>query len=147
MQALALRYEERLYERLAVVDNPALIKLSLPDFVDLMIDITEQHFRETPGYSAIYMEMQRTIPELQAVADSADAKLIQDLGTFFAQRNPGLEANDYEMISFVLVKAIGNLSWLSLYQEQPMQQRLIAEMKSFSLSYLRDRLLERQKNP
>lgn len=136
MQALVLQYEERLHQKLAILDNPDLVKLPLSVLVEQLIDITEQHFAENPGYFAIYMEAQGALPEVQAVGDAADAQLIRDFATLFAQRQAGLENADYEAIAFVLVKAISNLMWLSLTQEQPFRQRLVAEMKRFSLIYL-----------
>ncbi|MBO3458677.1 TetR/AcrR family transcriptional regulator [Aetokthonos hydrillicola Thurmond2011] len=136
MQALAARHEERLHQRLAVLDNPDLVELPLSILVDQFIDITQQHFSENPGYFAIFMQLQGEIPELKAVEDVADAQLIRDLATLLAQREPGLETADYEAIAFVLTKAISTLMWLSLSQEQPFRQRLVAEMKRFTLSYL-----------
>lgn len=136
MQALALRYEERLHQKLAILDNPELVKLPLSVLVKQLIDITEQHFSENPGYFAIFMEVQSVIPEVQAVGDAADAELIRDFATLLAQREAGLETADYEAIAFVLVKTISTLMWLSLSQEQPFRQRLVAETKRFALNYL-----------
>ncbi|BAZ00911.1 TetR family transcriptional regulator protein [Tolypothrix tenuis PCC 7101] len=136
MQALALRYEESLHQKLAILDNSELVKLPLSVLVEQLIDITEQHFSENPGYFAIFMEVQGAIPEVQAVGDAADAELIKDFATLLAQREAGLETADYEAIAFVLVKTISTLMWLSLNQEQQFRQRLVAEMKRFSLSYL-----------
>ncbi|MBD2165582.1 TetR family transcriptional regulator [Calothrix membranacea FACHB-236] len=136
VQALALRYEERLHQRLAILDNPELAKLPLSALVEQMIDITEQHFAENPGYYAIFMEVQGTLPEVQAVGDAADAQLIRDFATLLAQRQAELDTADYEAIAFVLVKAIGTLMWLSLSQEKAFRQRLVAETKRFTLNYL-----------
>ncbi|AKG22239.1 TetR/AcrR family transcriptional regulator [Calothrix sp. 336/3] len=136
MQALALRYEERLHQKLAIMDNSELVKLPLSVLVEQLIDITEQHFSENPGYFAIFMEVQSVIPEVQAVGDAADAELIRDFATLLAQREARLETADYEAIAFVLVKTISTLMWLSLSQEQPFRQRLVAEMKRFALHYL-----------
>ncbi|QIR35833.1 TetR/AcrR family transcriptional regulator [Tolypothrix sp. PCC 7910] len=136
VQALALRYEERLHQRLAILDNPELAKLPLSTLVEQMIDITEQHFTENPGYYAIFMEVQGTLPEVQAVGDAADAQLIRDFATLLAQRQAELDTADYEAIAFVLVKAIGTLMWLSLSQEKAFRQRLVAETKRFTLNYL-----------
>ncbi len=136
MQALALRYSELLHQRLAILHHPEWPKLPLSTFVDELIDITEQFFLEYPGYYEIFMEIQGVIPEVQAIEDAADAKLVGDLASLFAQREAGLAEVDYEAIAFVLVKAIGNLMWLSLSQEPPFRQRLIAQMKRFTLSYL-----------
>lgn len=136
MQALTLRYEERLHQKLAILNNPDLAQLPLSDLVNQLIDITEQHFHENPGYFAIFMEVQNAFPELQAIGDAADAQLIRDLAHLLAQRESGLDKADYEAIAFVLVKTISTLMWLSLNQEPSFRQRLVVEMKQFSLSYL-----------
>lgn len=136
IQALAMRYEEHLHQQLSILDNPVLAKLPLSVMVDQLIDITDQFFSENPGYYAIYMEVQGTVPEIQAVGDAADAQLIQDFASLLAQREAGLELADYEAIAFVLVKTIGTLMWLSLSQEQPFRQRIVAEVKRFTLTYL-----------
>ena len=39
-------------------------------------------------------------------------------------------------ISYVLVKEIGTLLWLSLSQEKLFRQRLVTETKRFTLKYL-----------
>ncbi|MBD2438660.1 TetR/AcrR family transcriptional regulator [Nostoc sp. FACHB-110] len=136
MQALAMRYEERLHQKLGILDNPDLVKLPLSVLVDQLIDISEQHFAENPGYYAIFMEVQGALPEVQAVGEAADAALIRDLASLFAQREAGLETTDYEAIAFILVKMIGTLLWLSLSQEKTFQPRLVAETKRLTLSYL-----------
>jgi AcrR family transcriptional regulator len=137
LQALALRYGELLHQQLLAIDNLDAPEVTpLPAYIDRLIDTTNQFFSEHPGYHAIFMEVQGTAPELEAIEADADAQLIQDLALSLRQRTPGLEAPDYEAIAFVLVKAIGTLLWLSLSQEKPFQQRLITETKRFALSYL-----------
>lgn len=136
VQALALRYGELLHQQLAVLDRVELATLSLSAYVDQLIDTTDRFFTEHPGYHAIFMEAQGTMPELEEIEEAADAHLIQDLARSLAQRDAALEPADYEAIAFVLVKAIGTLLWLSLSQEKPFRQRLVAETKRFTLNYL-----------
>ncbi len=141
MQAIALRHEENIHQKLAVLDNPELANLSLEVMVEQLIDITAQHFLDNPGYYAIFMELQSTIPELQAVGDVMDTQLMQDLASLLAKRvadlnTVNLETADYEAIAFIIVKAIGTLLWLSLSQEKTFQPRLVAETKRLALSYL-----------
>jgi AcrR family transcriptional regulator len=134
LQALAVRYGELLHQRLDVLNNAELAKLPLPAYVDQLIDVSDQFFSEHPGYYAIFMEVQGTMPELEEIEDAADALLIQDFATSLAQR--GLDPSDCEAIAFVLVKAIGTLLWLSLSQEKTFRQRLVVETKRLTLSYL-----------
>ncbi|MBI4781707.1 MAG: TetR family transcriptional regulator [Oscillatoriophycideae cyanobacterium NC_groundwater_1537_Pr4_S-0.65um_50_18] len=136
LQGLALRYNELLYQRLSELNTEALVTLPLTVYVDQMIDATDQFFTDYPGYYAIFMPLQGTIPELQEIEAAADAHLIQNMATELSLRNAGLESPDYEAIAFVLVKAIGNLLWLALGQEKPFRQRLVTETKRLTLHYL-----------
>jgi AcrR family transcriptional regulator len=136
LQALALRYAEKLHQELAVMDKPEFVTLSLSDYVNQLIDTTDRFFSENPSYHAIFMEVQGTMRELEAIDEAADAQLIKDLTSSLARRDASLEPADYEMIAFVLVKAIGTLLWLSLSQEKMLRQRLVAETKRLTLQYL-----------
>jgi AcrR family transcriptional regulator len=136
VQALALRYMEELHFRFAELDPQKVSLLSLSDYVEILIDTTAQFFIDRPGYHAIFMQVQGTIPELAEIEDAADARLIQDLSFSLAGRNPALSAIDLEAIAFVLVKAIGTLLWLSLSQEDNLRQKIVTETKRFTLNYL-----------
>lgn len=136
LQALALRYAEKLHQELAVVDKAELVPLSLSDYVNQLIDITDRFFTENPSYHAIFMEVQGTMRELEEIDEATDVKLIQDLASSLARRDAGLEPADCEAIAFVLVKAIGTLLWLSLSQEETFRQRLVVETKRLTLKYL-----------
>jgi AcrR family transcriptional regulator len=136
VQALALRYIEELHFRFAELDPNHIDRLSLGAYVELLIDTTAQFFTDRPGYHAIFMQVQGTIPGLAEIEDAADARLIQDLSISLAQRNLVLTPIDREAISFVLVKAIGTLLWLSLSQEEHLRQKIVTETKRFTLTYL-----------
>lgn len=140
VQALTVRYNQLLHERLAILDNAKLAQLPLSTYVEQLIDITSQFFDDYPGYYAIFMEVQGSVPEVQEVEETADAKLITDLATSLAQRDTGKDAADYEIVAFVIVKVIGPLVWLSLSQEKGFQQRLILEAKRLAFSYLQSYL-------
>jgi AcrR family transcriptional regulator len=136
LQALALRYAEQLHQRFVEIDPADLANMPLSTYVDWMIDATDQFFTDYPGYHAIFMQVQGTMPELDEIEAAADAQLIEDFATSLAQRYGDLDSADYEAIAFVLVKAIGMLLWLSLSQEPAFRQRLVAETKRLTLSYL-----------
>jgi AcrR family transcriptional regulator len=136
LRAIALRYGELLHQKFAAFDGVELAKLPLSTYVEKLIDTADQFFTDNPGYHAIFMEVQGTIPELEEIEEAADAQLIQDLVTSLSQRDSTLEPADYEAIAFVLVKAIGMLLWLSLSQEIRLRKRLVAETKRFTLNYL-----------
>ena len=122
LQALALRYTEMLHQRFMVLDPDEMTKLSLSNYVDRLIDATDRFFTDYPGYHAIFMQVQGTMPELEEIEAAADAQLIEDLATSLSQRYAALDPVDYEAIAFVLVKAIGTLLWLALSQEPSFRQ-------------------------
>lgn len=133
LEALAERYSDLLYQRFEALDTLETAQLPLADYVDQLINLSEQFFGEHPGYYAIFMEVQGTMPEV----DSAiDANLIQILVRQLPKRYPSLNAEDYEAIAFVLIKAIGNLLWLSLGQTADFHQRLLIEAKRLTFNYL-----------
>ena len=138
VQALAVRYTELLHQRYSRVDTDEIAALSLSTYVDRMIDTADQFFKDYPGYHAIFMETQGAIPELAEIDAAGDIRLIQKLAMHLSLRDSdsGLAAGDYEAIAFAIVKAIGNLLWLSLSQEPVFQQRLVAEAKRLAFNYL-----------
>ncbi len=136
LQALARHYGDLLQHRLSGLDSAEMAKLPLSTYVDRLIDTTDHFFTEHPGYYAIFMEAQGKIPELEEIEKATDAQLIQDLAMSLSQRYSELDPADYGAIAFVLVKAIGTLLWLSLSQDHPFRQRLVAETKRFTLAYL-----------
>ncbi len=136
VQALATRYMELLHQRFTALHTAETRCMPLPDYVERVIDATEQFFNDYPGYHAIFIQVQDTIPELEEIEEATDNHLIQDWAIILSQDYPGLEPADYETIAFMLVKAIGTLLWLSLSQERIFRQRLVAETKRLMLSYL-----------
>jgi AcrR family transcriptional regulator len=136
LQALALRYTEKLHQALLEFHQQANLELPLPLYVDQVINVTNRFFTAHPGYHAIFMEVQGTMPELGEIEATADAQLIQDFAEALSQRNPALTPEDCAAIAFVLVKTIGTLLWLALSQEDSFRDRLVAETKKLTLSYL-----------
>ncbi|PHX56744.1 TetR/AcrR family transcriptional regulator [Tychonema bourrellyi FEM_GT703] len=136
LQALTMRYMELLHQRFTELKTAETDNLPLSTYVDRMIDATDRFFIDHPGYHAIFMQVQGTMPELEAIETAADAQLIEDLATFLSLRNSNVEKTNYEAIAFVLVKAIGTLLWLALSEEQPFRQQLVTETKRLTLSYL-----------
>ncbi len=136
VQALAMQYMEQLHQRFVALDAADMTDLPLSNYVAQIIDATDQFFTDYPGYHAIFIQVQGIVPELAEIEDAADAQLIQNFATSLSQYYSGLDSTDYEAISFVLVKAIGTLLWLSLSQEKSFRQRLVTETKRFTLSYL-----------
>lgn len=136
LQALARRYTALLHQRFAELDANEITQLPLKTYIEQIIDATDQFFSDYPGYHAIFMQVQGTMPELDEIETAADAQLIEEFAKSLSQYDADLKPADYEAIAFVLVKAIGTLLWLSLSQEKHLRQRLVAETKRFTLHYL-----------
>jgi AcrR family transcriptional regulator len=132
VEALTMRYINLLHQRLTKINAD----MSLFSYVERTIDTVEQFFSDFPGYHAIFMQVQGTIPELEAIETAADARLVQTFAVILSQSYSGLDSVDYEATAFVLVKTIGTLLWLSLSQEESFRQRLVKETKRSILSYL-----------
>lgn len=136
LQALARRYTALLRQRFAELNSGEITQLCVKTYVEQIIDVIDQFFTDYPGYHAIFIQVQGTMPELDEIETAADAQLIEEFAKSLSQYNSELEPADYETISFVLVKAIGTLLWLSLSQDEHFRQRLVAETKRFTLNYL-----------
>jgi len=136
---LAARYNQQLHHLLVELNTPEN-KIPLSSYMEQVIDTVDQFFTDYPGYHAIFMPLQGSMPELKAIDAAADAQLIQDLATFISEYYPDLEPLVYEAIAFVLVKMIGTLLWTSLRQEKTFRQQLVRETKRLTLSYLQSYL-------
>jgi AcrR family transcriptional regulator len=71
VQALAVRYGEVLQQRFNAFHTPETSQMNLSDYVDYIVDGTEQFFNDYPGYHAIFMQVQNAMPELEAIESAA----------------------------------------------------------------------------
>jgi len=133
--ALAVRYNGELRSVLLALLN-SKAEISLEEYMELIVDRVYQFFIDNPGLYAIFMNLQTTMPRLEEIEEVADDLLIQDLASFFQKLYPNLDAGAYSSISFVLVKAIGNLLWISLGQSLERQTLLLREIKRMAIAYL-----------
>lgn len=134
LQALAARYTTLLNQQFLAI-GPNVESLPLSDVLALVIDTNDQFFADYPGYQAIFMEMQGTVPELVAIEAAADIELIDATANFLSQRSPGLDADHYQAIAMVIVKSIGTLLWLSRSQTPSVRARLLDETKRLVQAY------------
>lgn len=137
LYALAEQYMQQFHQQLTTEDSEATRQLSLTDYVDHIVDSTYRLFEQNPGYHAIFIQVQNTMPELAKLEDTVDAQIIEDWAIELAQRSSSLEPADCEAIAFVLVKSIGLLLWLSLSQEAEFRERIVVETKKLMLGYLK----------
>ncbi len=133
---LATRYNQQLRQLLIELYPLESESFSLAEYMEQVIDTVDRFFVDYPGYPAIYMSLQSSIPELAQIDAAADAQLIEELAMILSLRCSGLELEVYRSISFVLVKIIGTLLWTSLSQDQLFRQQVVKETKRLTLSYL-----------
>jgi AcrR family transcriptional regulator len=133
---LATRYNQQLRQLLIELYPLESENFSLSEYMEQVIDTVDRFFIDYPGYHAIFMSLQSSMPELGEIDAAADAQLIEELAMIISARCSGLEPEVYRSISFVLVKTIGTLLWTSLSQEKIFRQQLVKQTKRLTLSYL-----------
>ena len=134
LYALAERYSDLFRQQFIAIDSDNGVPL--PEYVEQIVDTIVQFFKDYPGYHAIFMQAQGTIAEIEKLDRATDAQFIKDWAIDLAQRDAKLTEEECKTIAFVLVKAIGTILWLSLSEDTEFRNRLIAETKRFTLSYL-----------
>ncbi len=116
---LATRYNQQLRQLLIELDPIGSESFALTEYIEQVIDTVDRFFVDYPGYYAIFMSLQSSMPELEAIIvpigyandTAADAQLIEELAMILSIRCSGLEPEVYRSIAFVLVKTIGTLLW------------------------------------
>jgi hypothetical protein len=73
-----LRYTDQLHQSFTELNIAEITNLPLSTYVDRVIEATNQFFTDYPGYHAIFIQVQGTIPELEEIKTAADAQLIKD---------------------------------------------------------------------
>ena len=145
LRSLAQLYAEQLHELLtAFFDRGDGRCLSLEDSITAAVALTDRFFRDHPGYPAIFLDVQSATPELLAIEEEADVRLINDWSGLIvdkaAAEGSHLSAEEGHLIAYVLVKTVGHLLWLAATQEQGRRDRLVAECGDLAIAYLRRRL-------
>jgi AcrR family transcriptional regulator len=133
---LATRYNQQLRQLLIELDPVGSESFALAEYIEQVIDTVDRFFVDYPGYYAIYMSLQSSMPELEAIDAAADVQLIEELAMILSIRCSGLEAEVYRSIAFVLVKTIGTLLWSAQSQDELFRQQLVKETKRLTRSYL-----------
>jgi AcrR family transcriptional regulator len=133
---LATRYNQQLRQLLIELDPIESESFSLNEYIEQVIDTVDRFFVDYPGYYAIFMSLQSSMPELEAIDTAADVQLIEELAMILSIRCSGLESEVYRSISFVLVKTIGTLLWKAQSQDELFRQQLVKETKRLSRSYV-----------
>jgi AcrR family transcriptional regulator len=133
---LATRYNQQLRQLLIELDPIGRESFSLTEYIEQVIDTVDRFFVDYPGYYAIFMSLQSSMPELEAIDTAADVQLIEELAIILSLRCSGLEQEVYRSIAFVLMKTIGTLLWTTQSQDELFRQQLVKETKRLIHSYL-----------
>ncbi|MEO0539456.1 MAG: TetR/AcrR family transcriptional regulator [Cyanobacteria bacterium P01_A01_bin.105] len=136
LEALAERYTDLLGQRLQAFGEESTPG-SLAEYVDQMIDVVNQFYRDYPGYRAVFLEITASMPD---VDKAANAQLIRVTLANLSKLSDTLTEADYEAIGVVLVEAIGQLLWFAWGQSPNLSERLVKETKLLALSYLKNYL-------
>lgn len=134
LQALAEQYTDLLNQQLQVFETEAMMQLPLSEYVNRLTQGIDGFFRENPGYRATFVEITTSMPEIN---EATDNQLVQAFVRIFSKLNDVLSAEDCEAIAFVLVKAMGNLLWISSGQAPDFRQRLVQETQRLAFNYLK----------
>jgi AcrR family transcriptional regulator len=145
LRSLAQLYAEQLHELLtAFFDRGDGRTLSLEASITAAVALTDRFLRDHPGYPAIFLDVQSATPELLAIEEEADVRLINHWSGLIALKASAegshLNAEEGHLIAYVLVKTVGHLLWLAATQEQGRRERLVAECGDLAIAYLRRRL-------
>ncbi|MFM7677114.1 MAG: hypothetical protein ACKO5F_16380 [Synechococcus sp.] len=119
-------------------------ELPLEAYIAGLVELTDRCFRDHPGYPAIFMDVQAATRDLIASEEEADARLIAALSATLlvhaAADDRLLGEQESRLIAYVLLKAIGNLLWISTTQEPEFRDRLVRETSELAIAYLRRRI-------
>ena len=140
LKALNAHYMALLHQQFKDLDEAELVEMSLSCYADWIIDTLDLFFRDYPGYHAIFLQVEDTVPGLAEIEADSDAEFIAEMKVSLSKLAPDLEDADYDAIAFVLVKTIGTLLWISLSQDVTFRQRLVAETKRLTINYLKSYL-------
>lgn len=143
LKALAIRYMQTQYQRFLDLHTPEAEALSLPSYIDQLINVFDQFYTDYPGSRAIFEQLLDTITwsAIEKI-DDVEYQVVNELARFFHCRQSSLPMTKCERIALVITKTITELLWFSLSQDQVFRKELVAETKLLILSYLQQYLNE-----
>jgi AcrR family transcriptional regulator len=144
LRSLARGYGEQLHRELAAFEASEASALPLDAYIEAIVTLADDFFTRHPGYRAIFHEAQGAIPELLAIEEEADGRLVSEWSAALAARvgaeGAALRGEDAPTVAYVLVKSVGHLLWLSLGQPPAQRTRLLQETVQLAIAYLRRRI-------
>ncbi|PZV01814.1 MAG: TetR family transcriptional regulator [Cyanobium sp.] len=144
LRSLAQGYGEQLHDDLSRFEREEGACLELDAYIEALVARTARFFDEHPGYAAIFLDVQSATPDLVAIEEEADARLVAEWARALLVRSTAeggeFTADEAGLIAYVLVKTIGNLLWLSLGHGPVLRERLVREATLLAIAYLRRRM-------
>lgn len=139
-KALAMRYNQQMYEMVKILHTQAAVTMPLSMYVDRAVDTFDQFFVEHPGYQAIFIQSQDLLPVLEEVDAGFASQLIEESAAFLAQRAPSIDLTKHKLAALLIVEGAGQLLWMSLGRYKALREQLLPEIKALVLAYLQQHL-------
>ncbi len=136
LKALAVRYLEQLQQVIAGLHTPEAVYLPLAVYVDRASDAFNQFFTEHPGFRSVFVHSHGASSEVLAMQAEVDHQIAEHLAAFYALRAPTLKPEECELIALVTVAMVSKLHVLSLSRDEAFRDRVMAEVKKLTLTYL-----------
>lgn len=136
LKALAACYLEQLHQVIAKLHTPEAVHLPLAMYVDRANDAFNQFFIEHPGFRSVFVHSHGASSEVLAMQALVDHQIAEQLAAFYALRDPNLQPEECELMALVTVAMVSKLHVLSLSRDEGFRERVMAETKKLTLSYL-----------
>ena len=140
LKALAIRYNQQMYEMFKALHTQAAVTMPLSMYVDRAIDTFDQFFVEHPGYQAIFIQSQDLLPVLEEVDTGFASQIIQESAAFLAQRASSIDLAKHKLVALLIIEGAGQLLWLSLGRYLALREQMLPEIKALVLAYLQQHL-------
>jgi AcrR family transcriptional regulator len=133
--ALAERYAEQMQKIFAAYFNSSTVFRSLDRVVSDTVEAFDKFYTSQPGCRVIMLQS-LVSADIQAVNKQADCKIVEQLDTFFALRNPEIDPVQRRLAALVSIEIANALQLWSLTQDDKFRQQIIEETKYVLIRYL-----------
>lgn len=145
--ALAARYLNQLGELFAAFQVSEAAKLPLDLYIGQVLDAFDRFVTANPGYRVVFVQSRFISPDILAMDADLNRQVAQQLGAFFALRNPNQDPRERELIAMVCVEVASVLELLSLTRDQAFQKRVLSETKKLLICYLQQYFPDQVSSP
>jgi AcrR family transcriptional regulator len=135
LYALAEKYGDKMRDLFAANFNADTVHLPLHTLLSSTVDAFDNFYTTQIGCRVV-MQQSRVSADLQAVNKRVDSDIVNQLDTFFALRQPKMDANKRLLSAVISVEIANALQLLSLGQTNELRQQILTETKHVLLCYL-----------